>query len=206
MGFIRIQTKIVKGKKYCYYYYSQRLRSKKKDGGNGKVKSNDKLIGKELGGQEYSYLYFWIWKGLSVKDYIQAYVCYEIKKYSLLTSKDIKIQFSTNKLRVTEVNLVFYNNSGDEVLKKDLQKTINEIVRNQDKVKKMYDEILAIPNDYVEALSEKNEYDSSTLYCYFKKIYNEKINNLLKYCPPSKRKLIKKKIENNIRGCLRSLE
>lgn len=78
MGFIRVQTKEKKGKEYRYYYYSERRRSHVKEGGNGKVRSIDKLIGTWLDGK---YLEFWLWDGLSVTDYLEALIAYEIKGY-----------------------------------------------------------------------------------------------------------------------------
>jgi hypothetical protein len=80
MGFIRIQTKTKKGKTYHYFYYSERRRSHVKEGGDGKVRSIDRLIGNYANGK---YLAFHLWDGLSLVDYAKAMIAYELKQYRL---------------------------------------------------------------------------------------------------------------------------
>jgi hypothetical protein len=77
MGSIKVQTKKKKGKEYRYFYYRISRRSRKKDGGDGKGQTIDKLIGDSLTGK---YLDFWLWDGLNVVDYLEAMISHEMKQ------------------------------------------------------------------------------------------------------------------------------
>jgi hypothetical protein len=94
MGFIRIQTKTKKGKEYRYYYYCERRRSHVKEGGTGKVRSIDKLIGNSLTGK---YLEFWLWDGLSVTDYLESLIAYEIKRFGFADRIEWSITWKRDK-------------------------------------------------------------------------------------------------------------
>jgi hypothetical protein len=94
MGFIRIQTKTKKGKEYRYYYYCERRRSHVKEGGTGKVRSIDKLIGGYLTGK---YLEFWLWDGLSATDYLEALIAYVVKNWNLADQIEWSIAWKRNK-------------------------------------------------------------------------------------------------------------
>ena len=69
-GFLRKRT--IKGSRY--YYWAYRQRRKKKDGGDGKVKSCELLLGKNLCGGWESY---YIWVGdICSDEYIDACMCW----------------------------------------------------------------------------------------------------------------------------------
>jgi hypothetical protein len=70
MGFIRKKT--VKGNEY--FYYCEKRRSRLKDGGNGKVITIEKVLGKYLFYPDY--LSYWLWDGLTVEDYCYALMSY----------------------------------------------------------------------------------------------------------------------------------
>jgi hypothetical protein len=102
MGFIRVKTEIKKGKEYRYYYYSERRRSHVKDGGDGKVRSIDKLIGGwYIGG----YLSFWLWDGLTVRSYVEAFVEHRLKGWRLDNCIQWKIAWKQNKSKVISARL-----------------------------------------------------------------------------------------------------
>jgi len=75
MGFLRKKT--VRGRDY--FYYCERRRSSKKDGGSGRVVSIDKMIGDDaINGR---YLAFWLWDGLSAVDYCEALIAYQFSQF-----------------------------------------------------------------------------------------------------------------------------
>lgn len=80
MTFIRERVKTKKGKKYHYFYYCIRRRSRIKDGGDGKILCPDRLIGDHpINGK---YLAFHLWDGLSAVDYAEALITFQLKGYS----------------------------------------------------------------------------------------------------------------------------
>jgi hypothetical protein len=115
MGFIRVQTKVKNGKEYQYYYYSERRRSKVKDGGDGNVRSIDKLIGRDpIYGR---YLSFWFWDGLSPVDYIEAFITWRLKESrKCLPGLRWWIDWKIRKGKVVSGKLRFrVKNTGNEI-------------------------------------------------------------------------------------------
>jgi hypothetical protein len=102
MAFIRLKQERKGGKIYPYYYFCIRRRSGKRDGGDGKVKSPDKLIGRYLLGR---YLAFWLWDGLPVKDYIEAFIDYRLKSWRIGNYIQWAIAWKEKKSKVISAKL-----------------------------------------------------------------------------------------------------
>lgn len=135
MGFIRVQTKTKNGKKYQYFYYSERRRSKVKDGGDGKVRSIDRLLGNYINGQ---YLSFHLWDGLNVVDFAEAMIVFELKNYRLDDYIQWEVTWKFRKGKPTAGKLKFRakskaidaRTSSIRKLRKRLQSQITWILEN----------------------------------------------------------------------------
>jgi hypothetical protein len=147
MAFIRLKQERKKGKIYPYYYFCIRRRSGKKDGGDGKVKSPDKLIGGRLNGQ---YLAFWLWDGgMSTVDYIEAMIAFQIKErknilpgliwqidWKFKKGKAIagKLKFRSSPTVDPECPSIDARSSYPRIVRKRLQSEINSTIEAQDKI------------------------------------------------------------------------
>lgn len=136
MGFIR--KKEVKGNEY--YYYCERRRSRVKDGGNGKVISIEKLLGSNII-YDYHYLPFWLWDGLPLQDFIDAYSRYHIKNcgYEKAIAFEVTWQLKKGKPVKGKITFRAVPSSGVDArgkvprsLREFLQTVIDSAIKYQD--------------------------------------------------------------------------
>ena len=94
VGFLRVKT--VKG--HEYFYWCNRVRSRKKHGGSGKVKSPDLLIGNDI--VQGKYLPFYLYMGeVPLSEYVAAAIAY-------LLETDWTIYVNGGKLKMKDVATV----------------------------------------------------------------------------------------------------
>lgn len=88
MGFLRV--KLVKG--HEYFYWCKRVRSRKKSGGSGKVKSPDLLLGKKV--VQGKYLAFYLHTGdVPLTEYAEAALTYLLKYWDVFAD-ELKLKAS----------------------------------------------------------------------------------------------------------------
>jgi hypothetical protein len=135
MGFIREKT--VKGNQYIYY--CEKRRSRIKDGGNGKVVTIEKVLGKSV--FEMPYLPYWLWDGLSVQEFIDSYANFRIKKFGYQKKIKFEIEWKLKKGKPVKGKIIFRAIPGTGVdarkawpryIRRAIQEIIDDAIAYQD--------------------------------------------------------------------------
>lgn len=135
MGFIREKT--VKGNQYIYY--CEKRRSRVKDGGNGKVITIEKVLGKSI--FLMPYLPYWLWNGLSVQDFIAAYANFRLKEFDYDKKIKFDIEWKLKKDKPVKGKIIFRaipGTGGDarkrwpRCLRRAIQNMIDDAITYQD--------------------------------------------------------------------------